>query len=314
MNAQVMDGKTVAQSVLERVKILSERFWEHTGRQPGLAVIMAGDDPASAVYVRNKKKACRRVGIAFFEVHLPRDADESRIMEQIHRFNMDDDCDGMIIQLPLPEGMDADYFLEQIDPGKDVDGFHPLNTGKLWLGTAPIAPCTPAGIIKILEAYNIQIEGREAVIAGRSAIVGKPTAALLLARHATVTLAHSRTTRLDEICRRADLLVTAVGRPGFFGADHIKPGAVVIDVGINRIDLDSAGPKWLALDSPIADKLRENGHALIGDVHPRAAIERASYFTPVPGGVGRMTVAMLMHNTITLAGIRLGIDPGDSPV
>jgi methylenetetrahydrofolate dehydrogenase (NADP+) / methenyltetrahydrofolate cyclohydrolase len=301
MNTTLLDGKKIAAGVLAQVKADCLSFVQSYKRPPGLAVIMAGDDPASTIYVRNKQKACNRTGIAYFEEHLPGTAKSEDILELIRHFNCEEFCDGLLVQLPLPDGIDSDSLLEQIDYRKDVDGFHPVNTGKLWMDRSTISPCTPGGIMKMLDAYDIPIEGRRAVIIGRSSIVGKPMAALLLSRHATVTIAHSRTDNLQVLCREADILVAAIGKPGFVDRDFIKPGAVIIDVGINRIEKSSADPKWLSPDSPIRDKLHEKGFALIGDVHPGAAREISAYYTPVPGGVGRMTVAMLMHNTITQA-------------
>lgn len=306
MQTIMLDGKHVAAGVLESVKREAEEFYLQTGRKPCLVVISAGDDPASKVYIRNKEKACLSSGIEFRNITLPETVLMEEISDAIEACNQDDTCDGLIVQLPLPSSItNENDVIHRLSVLKDVDGFHPESVGRLWSGTSDLAPCTPAGILRILEEYSIPLKGKQAVIIGRSNIVGKPLAALLLREHATVTITHSRTQNLPAVCRSADILIAAVGKPGLVTADYIKPGAVVIDVGINRITLEQALPHWQKPDSAIRRKIEQKGSALVGDVDPDSAIGRASYYTPVPGGVGPMTVAMLMVNTINLAKNRL---------
>ena len=243
-----------------------------------MAVILVGDDPASRVYVNNKKKACAEVGIYSREYALPKETTQEELLNLIRELNQDPEIHGILVQLPLPDHLDERQVLETISPDKDVDGFHPVNVGRLVTGQPCLKPCTPAGIIELIDRTGIELKGKEAVVVGRSNIVGKPVALLLLARHATVTICHSRTERIDEVCRRADVLVAAVGRPEMITGDWVKPGAVVIDVGINRVE-----------------------KGLVGDVEFDTAKEKAGYITPVPGGVGPMTIAMLMKNTVEAA-------------
>ncbi|BAD78949.1 FolD bifunctional protein [Synechococcus elongatus PCC 6301] len=239
-------------------------------------MIMVGDNPASAVYVRNKERACEQTGIVSFGKHLPGDSSEAEIRALIEELNQDDRVDGILVQLPLPSHLDAVPLLLAIDPEKDADGLHPLNLGRLLRGEEGLRSCTPAGVMELLAANQIDPAGKKAVVIGRSILVGKPLAMMLLEANATVTIAHSRTPNLPEVCRQADIVVAAVGRPELVGADWIKPGAVVVDVGINRL---------------------EDGR-LVGDVDYEAASAITSWITPVPGGVGPMTVAMLLHNTV----------------
>ena len=306
METILLDGKRVAADVIESVKKDAEEFYRQTGRKPCLVVINAGDDPASKVYIRNKEKACLSSGIEFRNITLPETVQLEELMDAIDLCNQDNTCDGLIVQLPLPASItNENDVIHKISVSKDVDGFHPESVGSLWSGTSDLAPCTPAGILRILHEYSIPLKGKHAVIIGRSNIVGKPLAALLLREHATVTITHSRTQDLPAMCRTADVLIAAVGKPGLVTADYIKPGAVIIDVGINRITLEQALPHWIEKDTPIKRKIDKKGSALVGDVDPDAAIGRASFFTPVPGGVGPMTVAMLMVNTLNLAQKRL---------
>lgn len=273
--AQIINGKAIAAS---RRAALAERIAECvavSGRSPGLAVIQVGDDPASTIYVRNKQKACQEAGIASFSHHLPEQTAARDVLALIDSLNRDAAVDGILCQLPLPSAMDAFETLRAIRPDKDVDGFHPYNVGLLTLGRPCPVPCTPAGVIAMLEHAGIDPNGKRAVVVGRSISVGKPLAQLLLAAHATVTVAHSRTRDLAEICRQADILIAAVGKVGVIGAEHVKPGAVVIDVGINR----NADGK------------------VVGDVDFAAVEPIAGWITPVPGGVGPMTIAMLLENT-----------------
>lgn len=313
INTLKLDGKTVSKTVLETVSLDVRRFEARTGRKPGLAVIHAGEDPASQVYVKNKEKACAQTGVRFIRVDLPASVSMGTLLSEIDQLNEDPACDGLLVQLPLPSpDMDEDKVIRRISQEKDVDGFHPQTIGRLWSGTGTIAPCTPAGIMYLLEHYNIELEGRRAVIVGRSNIVGKPVAALLLRKHATVTIAHSRTRDLADLCRSADVLIAATGRPGLIRKEHIRPGAVVIDVGINRITRDTADPRWLDPETPVGRRLARRGRTLVGDVDPLDVQGLAAACTPVPGGVGPMTVAMLLRNTMILAEDHIRSDSRDS--
>jgi methylenetetrahydrofolate dehydrogenase (NADP+)/methenyltetrahydrofolate cyclohydrolase len=276
--AQIIDGKIVSKLVKDNIKSIIES----KKISPSLAVILVGNDPASLTYVRNKTKECIEVGISPKDYHLPEDTSEEKLLELIGNLNKDDDIDGILVQLPLPKHINTDKILNAISPYKDVDGFHPENVGKLMIGTPFVEPCTPKGIIRLLEHYGISVEGKRAVVLGRSNIVGKPMAIMLLHRNATVTICHSKTKDLSEITKQADILVSAIGIPNFVKADMIKKDAVVIDVGINKVE--------------------ENGKSkLVGDVDFENVKEVASYITPVPGGVGPMTRAMLLENTVNLA-------------
>jgi len=272
MSAVLMDGKALAAKVKENVAAAVAAL----PHQPGLAVILVGDNPASAVYVRNKAKDCEECGILCMDYHLPETATQTEVIELVQRMNRDDSVDGILVQLPLPAHIDEKAVLESIRPDKDVDAFHPENVGRILQGAPVFRPCTPAGVMELLAEYNIDPAGKHCTVVGRSNIVGKPMAMLLLQKDATVTICHSRTPNLAEECRRADILVCAVGRRGLITADIVKPGAVVIDVAMNRND---AGK-------------------LCGDVEFDAVVDIASYITPVPGGVGPMTRAMLMDNTL----------------
>ena len=273
---QLIDGKALSLSLKEEMKGRIATIGERYGRVACLAVIIVGDNPASRSYVRGKIKAAEFVGMDSRLVELPEDITEAALLEQIAVLNADEAVDGLLVQLPLPRHIDEDRVIDAIAIGKDVDGFHPQNVANLWLGRKCIVPCTPKGIIKMIETTGIDISGKKAVVVGRSNIVGKPVAKLLLDRNATVTIAHSRTKDLAAVTREADILVAAVGRPKMIGADMVKPGAVVIDVGINRT---------------------EEGK-LVGDVDFQSVSEVAGFLTPVPGGVGPMTITMLMENTI----------------
>lgn len=275
MTAQIIDGKTVATQIRAQTKAEVAKL----DRAPALAVIMVGDNPASAVYVRNKIKACNEAGIISIERHLPDSCSEETLLSQIEALNRDDTVDGILVQLPLPAQIRSGLVLEKIDPDKDVDGFHIYNTGKLMTTGGGFKPCTPAGIMELLQAIGYNVEGKHAVILGRSNIVGKPLAMLMLQANATVTMTHSHTPDLKRYTKDADILVAAIGKPKFVTADMIKKGAVVIDVGVNR---------------------DENGK-LCGDVDTESAKDVAGWITPVPGGVGPMTIAMLLHNTLISA-------------
>ena len=282
MTATIIDGRAVAARVRADVAADVVSFAEQTRRRPGLATILVGDDPASAIYVANKRKACAEAGIADLHRHLPADAAREEVSGLIEACNRNPEVSGILLQLPLPEGLDAASLTALIAPGKDVDGLTPISAGRLVQGTPGLRPCTPLGVIELLDAYGAELEGAEAVVVGRSDLVGKPLAALLLARNATVTVCHSRTRDLASVCSRADVLVAAVGVPSLLGAEHVKLGAAVIDVGMNRTE-----------------------EGLRGDVDYESAAERAGLITPVPGGVGPMTIAMLLRNTLTAARLAL---------
>lgn len=305
----VLDGIRIRDQIQAELKPRVERLAQEA-RPPGLAVILAGNNPASEIYVRNKVKACEALGIRSEKFTPAESVDTGELLALVRELNGRREIDGILIQLPLPPQVDARRVLEEVDPGKDVDGFHPLNLGRLVSGRPGLRPCTPAGILELLRRYEIPIEGRRAVVVGRSDIVGKPVALLLMHAHATVTICHSRTSNLAELCRQADLLVAAMGRPAMLTADYIKPGAVVVDVGINRI---SRRTQAEALFRGDPDKLAEfdrKGNLLVGDVHPLDVVRCAAAYTPVPGGVGPLTIAMLMANTVQAAEQRLGLCSG----
>jgi methylenetetrahydrofolate dehydrogenase (NADP+)/methenyltetrahydrofolate cyclohydrolase len=290
MTARLIDGKAAAAALRAEVAVEVAKFRVARGRAPGLAVVLVGEDPASAVYVRNKGKATVEAGMESFEHRLSTDTTESELLSLVERLNADPRVDGILVQLPLPGHIDADKVLTSIDPDKDVDGFHPVNAGRLAIGLEGFVPCTPLGCLKLLRAELGDLKGKEAVVIGRSNIVGKPMALLLLGDHCTVTIAHSRTRDLPEVVRRADIVVAAVGRPEMVKGDWLKPGATVIDVGINRI-------------------VGEGGNShLAGDVDFVSARAVAGAITPVPGGVGPMTIACLIRNTMVSAARREGYE------
>ena len=275
MSYQIIDGKAISKQIKEECRLKAERY-KAQGIEITLAVIQVGSDPASGVYVRNKKRACEECGIKSLSYELPEETSEEELLSLIGRLNADREVNGILVQLPLPEQIDEDKVIQAIDVAKDVDGFHPMSAGALCTGQKGLDTCTPAGIIELLKRSNIEISGKECVVAGRSNIVGKPAALLLLRENGTVTLCHSKTADLKEVTKRADILVVAVGRPKFITADYVKEGAVVIDVGIHR---------------------NENGK-LCGDVDFDSVAPKCSAITPVPGGVGPMTIAMLMSNCV----------------
>lgn len=303
--ARLLDGAVVAARIKQEVTAEVEQMVQATGYRPCLAAVRVGDDPASAVYVRNKIKACEEVGIRSEHHALPESTTTAELLELVRSLNARDDVDGILTQLPLPRGIDETTIIEAIDPGKDVDGFHPVNAGRLAMGRAAFVPCTPAGIIELLDYNAIEIRGANACVVGRSQIVGRPMAQLLLQRDATVTICHSRTRDLAAVTRQADLLVVAIGRAGMIGRDHIRPGAVVIDVGMNRVS-DPEEVRTLFGDAAEhrLDVVAKRGSTLVGDVNPAQALEVAGMLTPVPGGVGLLTVAMLMKNTLKAAKLR----------
>jgi methylenetetrahydrofolate dehydrogenase (NADP+)/methenyltetrahydrofolate cyclohydrolase len=282
MAARTIDGKAVAAAVRERVKVDVAAFREETGRVPTLATVLVGDDPASQIYIRNKRKACEETGMGSVHHGLEAATREEDLLALVRELGADDGVDGILVQLPVPAQISSDAVVQAIDPRKDVAGLTPTNAGLLAHGTPALTPCTPAGVMELLAHEGVDLEGVEAVVVGRSKLVGVPVARLLLAANATVTVCHSRTADLDAVCRRADVLVAAVGVPRLLGGDAVKPGAVVIDVGMNRT---------------------EDG--LCGDVDFDAAAEVAAAITPVPGGVGPMTIAMLLSNTLDAARARV---------
>lgn len=309
MTARILDGAAIAEAVRGEAAVEVERLKASRGVTPKLSVVLAGDDPASAIYVRNKERACLEVGIASDIVRMPSPT-RDELLATVRRLNRDPQVHGILVQLPLPAGIDAAEILLSLDPAKDVDGLHPENAGRLLAGLPGFVPCTPAGILEILKRSQVALAGREAVVIGRSEIVGKPVAILLLGENATVTMCHSKTRELAAVARRADVLVAAIGRSAFVTSEFIKPGAVVVDVGINRCTSPSeAGRLWPG-DERRQEEIRRKGATLVGDVHPAHAMALASAFTPVPRGVGPMTIAMLLMNTLRAARIAAGIPVG----
>ena len=278
MAARVIDGKAVAAAVRERVKVDVAAYEQEAGRTPALATVLVGEDPASEIYVRNKRRSCEEVGMRSVHHGLEAGIKQEELLDLVRALGEDDDVDGILVQLPLPAHLDSDAVVQALDPGKDVDGLTPVNAGLLAHGTPGLVPCTPAGVMELLAHEGVELEGAEAVVVGRSKLVGVPVARLLLQANATVTICHSRTHDLAEVCRRADVLIAAVGRDRMVKGDWVKPGATVIDVGINRSD-----------------------DGLHGDVDFDAAVEVAGAITPVPGGVGPMTIACLLRNTLQAA-------------
>ncbi len=278
MSAQIIDGKAIAKEIREEIKLKVKKL-QRKGFVPGLAVILVGDDPASQVYVNNKAKACQECGIKSQVIRMPGTTSEEELLQLIEQLNQNNDVHGILVQLPLPHHINEKVIIEAINPLKDVDGLHPENVGKIWAGNAYLKPCTPYGCIELLQRTSKDLRGKKAVVVGRSILVGKPIAALLLRENATVTICHSYTQNLPEITRSADILVVAIGKPCYITGEMIKPGAVVLDVGMNRL----------------ADG------KLVGDVDYASAFERAGWITPVPGGVGPMTITMLLQNTLEAA-------------
>jgi methylenetetrahydrofolate dehydrogenase (NADP+)/methenyltetrahydrofolate cyclohydrolase len=305
MRARNIDGKAVAASVEAEVRTRVEAL-RHRGIQPAISVIRVGNDPASEIYVRNKAKKAHELGIGGGEQVFDESLSEADLLDRIGLLNQDDTVDGILVQLPLPRHIQARNVIEAIDPARDVDGFHPVNVGLLHLGRPALVPCTPSGVIRLIESTGQTIEGKHAVVVGRSDIVGKPVAALLLNRSATVTVCHSRTRDLGAITRQADILIAAVGKPLMIRGDMVKPGAVVIDVGMNRLSRSAANEALLQQDQTRLRQLVDRGSALVGDVDYAGVREVAGWITPVPGGVGPMTIAMLMQNTVGAAERRRG--------
>ena len=281
--AELIDGKFVSKSEREKIKADIEKFEQENGYAPGLAVILVGDDAASAVYVRNKHKACAEVGIKSYQIILPKETTEEELLAKIEELNLNPQVNGILVQLPLPKHIDEEKIIKTISELKDVDAFHPSNVGKIMIGNYDFLPCTPAGIMTMLDYYNINVAGKNCVVIGRSNIVGKPMSMLLLERNGTVTICHSKTQDLKKKASEADILVVAIGRPKFVTADYVKEGAVIIDVGINRT---------------------EDG-MLVGDVDFENVASKASFITPVPGGVGPMTITTLLKNTLKAANLQI---------
>jgi methylenetetrahydrofolate dehydrogenase (NADP+) / methenyltetrahydrofolate cyclohydrolase len=292
VSAQIIDGKAIAARVRAEVAEQVKAFNEQTGRVPGLATVLVGDDPASAVYVGGKQRACAEVGMKPFDVRLPADSSFEAVADELARLRADAQVSGILLQLPVPEHLDGPTLSNMVPPEKDVDGLTPVNTGLLSLGLPGLRSCTPQGVIELLAHTGVPLEGAEAVVVGRSNLFGKPMAQLLLERNATVTVCHSRTRDLREVCARADVLIAAVGRARLIGEGYVKPGAVVIDVGMNRLTPEEA----------------HNKSGLVGDVDFVAASQVASWITPVPGGVGPTTIAFLLRNTLQAARRQAGIE------
>ena len=285
--SRIIDGKAVSAQVKERIKAETAKLKEQ-GVEVGLAVVIVGDDPASKVYVRNKKKACEEVGFNSYEYAVPAETTEQELLELVNKLNADEKVDGILVQLPLPKHLDDKVIINNIRPDKDVDAFHPINVGHIMIGDYSFLPCTPAGVMELIHSTGVEVKGKKCVVIGRSNIVGKPMAMLLLHENGTVAICHSKTQNLPQVCSQADILVAAVGKPKIITADYIKEGAVVIDVGMDR---------------------DENGK-LCGDVDFENCKDKAGFISPVPGGVGPMTIAMLMQNTLTAAKLHKGLSGG----
>jgi methylenetetrahydrofolate dehydrogenase (NADP+)/methenyltetrahydrofolate cyclohydrolase len=306
VTATILDGKAVAQQIRDELTTRVANVKTKLGRPPSLAIALVGDDPASEVYVRNKLKTAEDAGMGVQFQRLPGSSSLAEVLALVERFNKDTNIDGILVQSPLPKGLGANAeqkVFDAIDPGKDVDGFSPISAGLVQQNRDGFAPCTPAGVIELLVRSKIQIEGKQAVVIGRSDIVGKPMAALLLHKNATVTICHSRTKDLPAMARTADILVAAIGRPAFVTPDFVKPGAVVIDVGINSVTKDEEAQRIFAAYPARLETFKKRGSVLVGDVHPDVA-KVAGALTPVPGGVGPLTIAMLMANTVKAAELR----------
>ena len=304
MSATILDGNKIAAEIRAEVASEVEKLME-IGMRPGLAVILVGHNPASEIYVRGKVKSSEEVGI-YSEKHTPpENVTTEELLELVIGLNLRDEIDGILVQLPLPPQVDSKKILMAVDPAKDVDGFHPMNVGFLSTQRPGLVPCTPAGVMEILKRSNIPVASREAVVVGRSDIVGKPVAMLLINGNATVTVCHSKTRDLPAVCRRADILVAAIGRAGMITSDFVKPGATVIDVGMNKVTDPEEFKGLFAGNAKREESFKLKGSTLVGDVHPRVA-EVAGAITPVPGGVGPLTIAMLMSNTVRAAKLRRG--------
>jgi methylenetetrahydrofolate dehydrogenase (NADP+)/methenyltetrahydrofolate cyclohydrolase len=307
MNARIIDGVKIGNQIREEVRT-EVVVLKRSGLVPGLAAVLVGNNPASQVYVRSKIKACENLGIYDEYIHLGQETTTQELLKKIDALNRKDEIDGILVQLPLPKQIDEQIVLFSVDPAKDVDGLHPMNAGNLALGRDSLRPCTPSGIVELLRRENIPMKGRHAVVIGRSNLVGKPLAFLLLQEHATVTICHSRTQNLAEVAKQADILVAAIGRPAMVTAEFVKPGAVVIDVGMNKIEGDAL-PEFLERDPSLRPQYEKNlaenkDYILCGDVNFSSVSKLASAITPVPRGVGPLTIAMLMKNTVQATRMR----------
>lgn len=313
MSARVLDGNKIRDEI--KAELADQvRELKAEGITPGLAAVLVGENPASQIYVRNKVKACESLGLYSERIELPADTTTQQLLALIQKLNHRDEIDGILVQLPLPPQVDTKGVLMAVDPLKDVDGFHPLNLGNLMSGRPGSVPCTPAGIIEILLRSGVPIQGARAVVIGRSDIVGKPVAMLLLHRHATITIAHSRTRDVSAVAREAEILVAAMGKPAFVTGDFIRPGATVVDVGINRLTTREEIARIFRHPTKPLKDLETKGQVLVGDVHPEDVREKAGAFTPVPGGVGPLTIAMLMSNTVRAARLRRALASEKSQV
>ncbi|HEV2326511.1 MAG TPA: bifunctional 5,10-methylenetetrahydrofolate dehydrogenase/5,10-methenyltetrahydrofolate cyclohydrolase [Terracidiphilus sp.] len=301
-----LDGAAIAAIIKEEVAE-EVRSFAARGIRPGLAAVLVGSVPASQIYVRNKVQTCAELGLYSDLITLPDTTTTAELLSLVASLNSRDDIDGILVQLPLPAQVDARIILDAISPDKDVDGLHPVNAGRLQAGRPALAPCTPAGVIEILKRSNIPIAGARAVVVGRSDIVGKPVAMLLLAQNATVTICHSKTRSLADVTRQAEILVAAIGRPGFITPEMVTAGATLIDVGINRISTREEFDRYFAGDAKREAAFTKRGSVIVGDIHPKAFAQAGAY-TPVPGGVGPLTIAMLMSNTVRAAKLRRGLD------
>jgi methylenetetrahydrofolate dehydrogenase (NADP+) / methenyltetrahydrofolate cyclohydrolase len=305
MTAKLLDGATVARAIKDEVASEVVEF-SSSGLRPGLAAVLVGNDSASHIYVSNKVKTCEQLGLYSEKIELPETTTTEEVLALVKNLNSRDEIDGILIQLPLPKQIDVALVLNSVDAAKDVDGLHPMNVGRLLLDEPGLRPCTPAGIIEMLERYQIDINGARAVVIGRSRLVGLPVALMMLHRHASVTICHSRTRDLPSIARGADILIAAMGKAGMVDANYIKPGAAVIDVGTNKITTPGDLDYFFGDDQKRKAALEKRGYISIGDVNPRSAGEVAGYLSPVPGGVGPLTIAMLMKNTLTAMKMRRG--------
>ena len=304
----VLDGKKTAREIRQEVAEGCAALRESHGIEPGLTVVLVGEDPASQIYVRNKERSARKAGMKSEIVRLPDDSSEERVLETVRKLNADPAVHGILVQLPLPSGINDQRVIETIDPDKDVDGFHPENAGRLLTGLPGFVPCTPAGVIELLKRHEVELSGKHAGVLGRSNIVGKPMALLLLREHCTVTVCHSRTRDLAAQAAQADILVAAIGRLGMITADFIKEGAAVIDVGIHRVEDEATVRDLFGDDEKRLATLADKGSTVAGDVHPLGARGKAAWLTPVPGGVGPLTIAMLLRNTLDAARRSAGLE------
>lgn len=305
MKTRILAGKEVAQAIKEEVAAEIQKLAQED-LVPGLATVLVGANPASQLYVRSKTRTCKELGMHSEAIQLSSQTTTEELLQVIDRLNQADEIDAILVQLPLPDQIDEERILLAVRPDKDVDGFHPQNVGHLVSGKVGLAPCTPMGIMYLLKREGVILKGAEAVVVGRSNIVGKPLAFLLLHQHATVTLCHSRTRDLPAVCRRADILVAAVGQPALLTRDYLKEGVVIIDVGTNRVESVEEGIRLFGKDSERIARIQAKGYTLVGDVHPRDPIGVAKAVTPVPGGVGPLTIAHLMKNTVTACTMRRG--------